>query len=250
MQNLIKKKIQFPRSFSSFIIHPMVLALPFALLIFFLLPIEFEKFKVELIRENISQLPRYFKDLNYDGISEEVILRYDDIINKTNSNIQIRTPAIDGLIVDQINSNFDHVENSRTIFSDFDHDSLAEVFVFLKKDSSLFISGVEFSDTSNNLKWFTTKFVDHFCIRNNLDDFRILNSTPADITGDGFDEIIFTVLGFHARSIETDTGWKISLDRGLDIFQPYDFKNPFNLANNIQEERMLKAFEVTYLRDV
>ncbi|WP_430812842.1 MULTISPECIES: BREX system Lon protease-like protein BrxL [unclassified Carboxylicivirga] len=55
---------------------------------------------------------------------------------------------------------------------------------------------------------------------------------------------------FHARSIETDTGWKISMDRGLDIFQPYDFKNPFNLANNIQEERMCKAFEVTYLKDV
>ena len=55
---------------------------------------------------------------------------------------------------------------------------------------------------------------------------------------------------FHARSIETNTGWKISIDRGLDIFQPYDFKNPFNLANNIQEERLCKGFEVTYLKDV
>ncbi len=55
-------------------------------------------------------------------------------------------------------------------------------------------------------------------------------------------------LSFHARSIETETGWKISLDRGLDIFQPYDFKNPFNLANNIQEERLCKAFEITYLK--
>ena len=55
-------------------------------------------------------------------------------------------------------------------------------------------------------------------------------------------------MSFHARSIETDTGWKISLDRGLDIFQPYDFKNPFNLANNMQEERLSKGFEVTYLK--
>lgn len=55
---------------------------------------------------------------------------------------------------------------------------------------------------------------------------------------------------FHARSIETDTGWKILLDRGLDIFQAYDFKNPFNLANSIQEERFCKGFEVTYLKDV
>lgn len=54
---------------------------------------------------------------------------------------------------------------------------------------------------------------------------------------------------FHARSIETDTGWKISIDRGLDIFQAYDFRNPFNLANTIQEERFCKGFEVTYLKD-
>lgn len=53
---------------------------------------------------------------------------------------------------------------------------------------------------------------------------------------------------FHARSIETDTGWKIILDRGLDIFQTYDFKNPFNLANNIQEERFCKGFEITIIK--
>jgi ATP-dependent Lon protease len=36
----------------------------------------------------------------------------------------------------------------------------------------------------------------------------------------------------HARHIVTDTGWKILLDRGLDVFQRYD----------------MKAFEVTYVR--
>lgn len=52
----------------------------------------------------------------------------------------------------------------------------------------------------------------------------------------------------HARSIETDTGWKILLDRGLDIFQRYDYKDAFNLANALQEERMCKGFEVTCVR--
>ena len=51
----------------------------------------------------------------------------------------------------------------------------------------------------------------------------------------------------HARSINTDTGWKISLDRGLDIFQRYEM-GPFSLPNNKQEERLCKAFEITYLR--
>jgi ATP-dependent Lon protease len=52
----------------------------------------------------------------------------------------------------------------------------------------------------------------------------------------------------HARHIVTDTGWKISLDRGLDVFQRYDLNDAFSLTNRVQEARSLKAFEVTYLR--
>lgn len=52
---------------------------------------------------------------------------------------------------------------------------------------------------------------------------------------------------FHARSITTETGWKITTDRGLDIFQRYDM-SPFSLAGKIQSERLCKAFEVTYLK--
>jgi len=52
----------------------------------------------------------------------------------------------------------------------------------------------------------------------------------------------------HDRSIETDHGWKITMGRGLDMFQPYDFKNPFNLANADQKQRRCKDFEVTYIR--
>ncbi len=52
----------------------------------------------------------------------------------------------------------------------------------------------------------------------------------------------------HARSIKTDTGWKISLDRGLDIFQPKN-DNSFDLGRVNQEARRCKPFEVTYLRE-
>ena len=52
----------------------------------------------------------------------------------------------------------------------------------------------------------------------------------------------------HARHIVTDTGWKISLDRGLDIFQQYDMNDSFQLANRMQKQRACKSFEVTYIR--
>ena len=33
---------------------------------------------------------------------------------------------------------------------------------------------------------------------------------------------------FHARSIVTDTGWKITIDRGLDMFQKFESRAIFN----------------------
>lgn len=52
----------------------------------------------------------------------------------------------------------------------------------------------------------------------------------------------------HARSIVTDNGWKISLDRGLDIFQQYAMNDAFSLSNRLQQYRGCKGFEVTYIK--
>lgn len=51
----------------------------------------------------------------------------------------------------------------------------------------------------------------------------------------------------HARSIVIDTGWKISLDRGLDIYQQYAMNDVFSLANRLQQYRGCKSFDVTYI---
>jgi ATP-dependent Lon protease len=52
----------------------------------------------------------------------------------------------------------------------------------------------------------------------------------------------------HARHILTDHGWKISLDRGLDIFQHYEMNDAFIFANRLQQYRPCKAFEVTFIK--
>jgi len=52
----------------------------------------------------------------------------------------------------------------------------------------------------------------------------------------------------HARHIVTDHGWKILLDRGLDIFQHYEMNDALAFANRLQQIRSCKAFEVTFLR--
>lgn len=52
----------------------------------------------------------------------------------------------------------------------------------------------------------------------------------------------------HDRSITTDTGWRIVLGRGLDIFQ-YVPNDVFDLSSRLQEFRQVRAFGVTYLQD-
>jgi ATP-dependent Lon protease len=51
----------------------------------------------------------------------------------------------------------------------------------------------------------------------------------------------------HDRSIVTDTGWKILLGRGLDIFQHVP-NDTFDLSYRRQEFRQVKAFGITYVR--
>ena len=78
----------------------------------------------------------------------------------------------------------------------------------------------------------------------------LLESVSEACTGSGVDFTwAFDTSGTaHARDIVTDTGWKIVLDRGLDIFQAPLRREGFILGDRLQEHRMLKGFYVTYLR--
>ena len=84
--------------------------------------------------------------------------------------------------------------------------------------------------------------------RQDLDSWLIQLESNLTGTGVNLDYSFEAPESQHDRSIETDTGWKIILGRGLDIFHHFDHRDIFNLANNIQEERSCKPFEVTYLK--
>ena len=51
---------------------------------------------------------------------------------------------------------------------------------------------------------------------------------------------------FHDRSIKTDTGWNITLGRGLDI---YEYYNVHSIAAVSPSMRKCKEFSITYLKD-
>jgi ATP-dependent Lon protease len=56
-------------------------------------------------------------------------------------------------------------------------------------------------------------------------------------------EFTYDFTADHDRWIEMDNGWKITLSRGLDIFEKFD---RFSLGNIRQSERRCRAFSVTY----
>jgi len=50
---------------------------------------------------------------------------------------------------------------------------------------------------------------------------------------------------FHDRRIKTDTGWTITLGRGLDIFEKY---NTYSVASSRQDMRKCKEFTATFMK--
>ena len=60
-------------------------------------------------------------------------------------------------------------------------------------------------------------------------------------------EFEYKLRDFHDRCIKTDTGWTITLGRGLDIFEKY---NTYSIASSRQDMRKCKDFMVTFMQDL
>lgn len=71
-----------------------------------------------------------------------------------------------------------------------------------------------------------------------------LDDIKDDLASYGID-FEYTIRDFHDRCIKTDTGWIITLGRGLDMFEKY---SPFSIANSRQDKRKCKECMITYMK--
>ena len=71
-----------------------------------------------------------------------------------------------------------------------------------------------------------------------------LDDIKDDLTNYGI-EFDYKFRDFHDRCIKTDTGWTITLGRGLDMFEKY---SPFSIEALRQDKRKCKEFMVTYMK--
>lgn len=77
---------------------------------------------------------------------------------------------------------------------------------------------------------------------------QMLNQIVQGAALQGIKLVIAKDPGGHDRWIRTDTGWRINLGRGLDIFQKQE-GGWFDFGSARQEFRQVRAFGVTYIRD-
>jgi ATP-dependent Lon protease len=59
-------------------------------------------------------------------------------------------------------------------------------------------------------------------------------------------EFTYKFRDFHDRCIKTDTGWTITLGRGLDMFEKY---SPNSIASSKQDMRKCKEFTATFMKN-
>lgn len=71
-----------------------------------------------------------------------------------------------------------------------------------------------------------------------------LDDIKDDLAGYGI-EFDYKLRDFHDRCIKTDTGWTITLGRGLDMFEKY---SPYSIEALRQDKRKCKEFMVTYMK--
>ena len=106
---------------------------------------------------------------------------------------------------------------------------------------------VKFKDADHEVEVHVVTVQDEFNEESQVEYFQQIQKACTTV-GIHFSMAFDPIGKIHARHIVTDNGWKISLDRGLDIFQRYEMKDAFDFSNRLQQERPCKNFEITYLR--
>ena len=105
---------------------------------------------------------------------------------------------------------------------------------------------LELIQTIREVSEHTEELVIHVSTHNDEDKLaeirEIFDSLQDELQSCGI-EFTYDFKADHDRWIEMDNGWKISLSRGLDIYEKFD---RFSLGNIRQSERRCRAFSVTY----
>lgn len=176
----------FTKHLTNALLHPASLALPFALLICFLLPDIYQKYTIKPISEAILERDRIkeYLDLDYDGNSE--IIHYGTFHGSAYLSISNQFGMID-----QWNVRGKYAfDGKRYAAGDYNKDGIKEVFTVTYRNDSLFVQGIDFRKKG------TLFLPERFLIGipdSDTKPFATSSFQLADLTGDGAEELVLIV---------------------------------------------------------
>lgn len=175
------------------LINPFVVSLPIALVVIFLLPSFFNKYKLELVNQKkCKEDLNYYHDIDHDSLSEYFYLGYEKE-NHTFPCLKCWTElSINGdkKLIDQYNSKKNWIPNHNLLFGDFNNDNIDEVYFFEHCSDSLFLKGI---DPLGKGTVFLNSFIANVKIENSLPDFGITSGGFFDLNNDENKELIFCI---------------------------------------------------------
>ncbi len=172
------------------IIHPAIWSIPIALLVIWLLPPVFQKYKLEEVSEiRVEEGVKYsYYDLNGDGISEEIRSGNQE----TNSFMRIM--YLNGKS-SQINTKGKYIELfDHLMVGDYDNDGKQEIYSFTVANDSVFIHQIHCTEDFN-CEWIHSKYICSKVLFNGHKDLSMYSGKVTDLDGDGFKEVVFTLNG-------------------------------------------------------
>lgn len=176
---------------------PFFVALPVALLVVFLLPDLFPRYKVRLSESGHIDKPggfEYYDDLDDDGTSERIIL-----FNNTEGKASLKILTLDGEILHHYYFSGEIIPSSGSLVTGrFDPFRPKGIFLMTRTSDSILLQGICPNDRDDTL--LLNYPVSWFHPENTMRDLTLPGFFLKDMDGDGKSEIISGIMaGFHVE---------------------------------------------------
>lgn len=158
----------------------------FAVILYLLLPINSQKYKLGLIKEVAFPGLRSMEHVDLDGDGETEIVRW----KKKSPVPAIVVQKNEFVIVDQWNLKGEWLKRAESFTSDYDRDGFREVVSFTYFNDSIWLHVIEPLQEGGAKIQMAIDRVEKF---NGNDDWHVSAASPADINGDGFEDYIISL---------------------------------------------------------
>lgn len=194
------------RKITGWFLLPVVLAVPFSIVICFIIPEVSNKYRVEPVRQYMMNADSriLYEDMDNDGWSDYYYNGY------YNGKAYVTVYSHDA-VLDQWNFNGYFLQSGvRTISGDHDNDGIKEIYSFTYRNDSLFVTGINYP----NIKEFPSggRFLTYIPNAEGQ-GYTIHSAFLTDLNGDGFKEVVAGLTAGYELEPRRVFAWDIYNDR-------------------------------------